>query len=324
MIHNHKGFTLIEMAVVLIIMGLIVGFGASMVRPLLERSKRIETQEAIKSSVESVIGYAASNNSRIPDTALFPSIIDRQNDSWRQPINYVFDTSLDINNTNSDICGRRTTNITVRRCENAACSTFTDVPNIAYIIVSGGANYNNQTIGNMAVAAATTINVYSVGLVVDNNNGDFVRAEEYDDIVEWVTLNELRSKIACQGSQLKIINNELPYGTIGSLYNIRIYADRGVPFTASGNFKWCIKGTLPPGLATTPGTPACPSTTDCASLGTEGATEWSQANDLQISGTPTTSGTYFFTVFVRDNNDNNTSTAIDNCARKSFVITINP
>ena len=49
---NHKGFTLIEIAVVLIIVGLLIGFGASMVRPLFERSRRIETQESVKAVVE--------------------------------------------------------------------------------------------------------------------------------------------------------------------------------------------------------------------------------------------------------------------------------
>ena len=52
---NHKGFTLIEIAVVLIIVGLLIGFGASMVRPLFERSRRIETQESVKAAVESVV-----------------------------------------------------------------------------------------------------------------------------------------------------------------------------------------------------------------------------------------------------------------------------
>ena len=111
---------------------------------------------------------------------------------------------------------------------------------------------------------------------------------------------------------------------MGSLYDIRIYADGGVPFTSGGDFKWCVKGTLPPGIITTPGTPACPSTTGCSALGTEVASQWSQANDLQISGTPTASGTYFIAVLSRDNNDNNTGTANDNCAKKNFVITINP
>jgi len=321
---NHKGFTLIEIAVVLIIVGLLIGFGASMVRPLFERSQRIETQESVKAAVESVVAYAASNNSRLPDTAQFPGTIKKQSDSWRNPINYVYDTNLDINNLNSDICGRKTTNLTIRRCENSACSVYTDVSDVAYMIVSGGANYNNQTIGNSTITAATTINVYNPGLSVDNYNGDFVRAEEYDDIVEWVTLHELRSKIACQGPQLKIVNNELPYGKVGSLYDISIYADKGVPFATVADFKWCVKGTLPPGVATTPATPGCPSTAECASLGTEAASQWSQANDLRVSGTPTTSGTYLFTVLVRDNNDNNTSTNNDNCAQKSFVVTINP
>ena len=321
---NSKGFTIIELALVLIIIGLLVGFGASLVGPLFERSKRIETQETVKAAVESVIGFAASNNSRLPDAAQFPGIIKKQNDSWKKPINYVYDSNLDINQLNSDICGRRTTYLTVRRCQNSACSTYTDVQNVAYVIVSGGSNYNNQTIGNLAVTAVTTLNIYNIGLSVDNYNGDFIRAEEYDDIVELVTLNELRSQIGCQGPQLNIINNELPYGKVGGLYDIRIYADNGVPFASGGDYKWCVKGSLPPGIIITPVTPACPSTTDCASLGTESASQWSQANDLRISGTPTASGTYLITVFSRDNNDNNTGTANDNCSRKSFVITINP
>jgi prepilin-type N-terminal cleavage/methylation domain-containing protein len=316
---KNEGFTIIEMAVVLIIVGIMVGFGASLIRPLFERSKRIETRETVKAAVESVTGYAVSNNSRLPDTSQFSGTIKKQNDSWRKPINYVYDSNL-----NSNICGRKTTHITVRRCENSACSTYTDVSDVAYMIVSGGANYNNQTTGNLAVAAAATINAYNVGLSVDNYNGDFIRAEEYDDIVEWVTLNELRSKIGCQNPQLNIINNELPYGKVGSLYDIRIYADGGVPFTSGGAFKWCVKGTLPPGITTTPGTPACPLTTDCSALGTEAASQWSQANDLQVSGTPTASGTYFITVLSRDNNDNNTGTANDNCSQKNFVITVNP
>jgi len=324
MVLNSKGFTIIEMAMVLIIVGFLIGFGASMVRPLFERSKRIETQETIKAALESVIGYAASNNSRLPDASQFPGTIKKQNDSWRRPINYIYDSNLDTNNLNSNICGRRTTNLTVRRCEDAACSSFTDVSDVAFAVVSGGANYNNQTSGNLAVAAPTIINVYNVGLNVDNFNGDFTRVEDYDDIVEWSTLNELRSKIACQGPQLKIVNNEMPFGKVGSLYDIRIYAENGVPFISGGAYKWCVKGALPPGTTTTPNTPGCPLTTACGSLGTEGPSQWSQANDLRISGTPTTSGTYFIAVLARDNNDNNTGTANDSCAQKSFVITINP
>jgi prepilin-type N-terminal cleavage/methylation domain-containing protein len=321
---DNKGFTIIEMAVVLIIVGLMVGFGASLVGPMFERSKRLETQEIVQAAVESVVGYAASNNGRLPDTAQFPGTIKKQNDSWKKPIVYIYDSNLDINNLNSNICGRKTTNITVRRCENGTCSTYADVADVAYMVISSGANYNNQTNGSLGATTPTTINVYDPGLSVDNYNGDFIRAEEYDDTVEWGTLNELRIKIGCTGPQLNIINTELPYGTVGSLYDIRIYADNGVPFTSGGDYKWCVKGALPSGMTTTPNTPGCPSTTSCASIGTEAASQWSQANDLQISGTPTASGTYLITILSRDNNDNNTGTANDNCAKRSFVVTINP
>ena len=74
---SNEGFTIIEMAVVLIIVGLMVGFGASLIRPLFERSKRIETQETVKAAVESVTGYAVSHNSRLPDTSQFPSTIKK-------------------------------------------------------------------------------------------------------------------------------------------------------------------------------------------------------------------------------------------------------
>ena len=324
LLRDHTGFTLIEMAVVLIIVGLLVGFGASLVRPLLERSKRIETQSAVTAAVAAVMGYAASNNNRLPNAAAFPATIKRQVDSWQKPIAYVFDTSLDITAAGADICGRRTAAITVRRCADGACTTFTDVPNVAFMVISGAANVNNQTSGPQAVAAATTVNVYNVGVAADAYNGDFTRVEEYEDIVEWVTLNELRSKIGCQGPQMAIINNELPYGSAGSTYDVTLYADRGVPFAAGGAYKWCVKGTLPPGLTATPVTPACPLSASCAALGSEATAQWSQANSLRISGTPTTAGTYFLTVLSRDNNDGNTGTAIDNCAQKSFVITINP
>ena len=312
------------MAIVLIIMGLLIGFSASMIRPVFERAKRSETQGTLKAGIESLAGFAASNNYRLPDAGRFSGIINRLTDSWRKPFYYIYDANLDINNLNADICGYKSTHITVRRCEDSACSVYTDVPDVAYMILSSGANRNNQTSGSLAATTTVTINLYNPGLNVDNYSGDTTRVEAYDDMVEWVTLNELRAKLSCKATPLQIVNNETPYGKVGTPYDIRIYADRGVPFTTPGNYKWCIKGTLPPGVSVTPATPSCLSTTDCISLGTESASQWSQADELQISGIPTTTGSYFFTVLVRDNNDNNSSTAADNCAQSRFVITINP
>lgn len=39
-------------------------------------------------------------------------------------------------------------------------------------------------------------------------NNDLNRTEEFDDIVKWVTTDELRVKIECPGAQLRIITTE--------------------------------------------------------------------------------------------------------------------
>ena len=58
------------------------------------------------------------------------------------------------------------------------------------------------------------------------------RPEAYDDIVDYVTLGELRTKSGCQGAPLKILNNELPSGSMSSTYSATIYAEGGVPFSS--------------------------------------------------------------------------------------------
>jgi hypothetical protein len=166
------------------------------------------------------------------------------------------------------------------------------------------------------------IRVYAPGLQVDSFSGtydgvpDSNRPEEFDDIVKWVTLDELRAKMGCS-IQIRIINNELPYGFENNTYRATVFAEGGVPFPSSGKYRWCRQGNLPSGLSANPSTSA----TDCLSLS---ETSWGQADNVTISGTPAigTSGSYSLTFFVRDNNDPSGSN--DNIAQKTLVLTINP
>jgi len=127
----------------------------------------------------------------------------------------------------------------------------------------------------------------------------------------------LRIKAGCQGAQLKILNNELPYGYAGSDYKATIYAEGGVPFQSGGKYKWCREGALPSGLNANPST----SSNNCLNLQEN---SWGQADNLSISGIPNnaTSGTYKLIFYVRDNQDPSGSN--DNIAQKTFVLTINP
>jgi len=327
---NDRGFTIIEIALVMVIVGFLVGFGASLIKPLTDRSKRQQTRDTILAAVESVIGYAAANNQRLADNTLFPQVAKSQNDAWANPVAYVYDANLDVNNLNSDICGKKTTSITLRRCDDAGCTSFTDVQNVAFIVLSGGINFNNQTIGGQGIAVATTVQSYGLDVVVDNYNGDLggARPETYDDLLEWVTLAELRTRLDCRGPPLFVLNNELPPGDTGSAYSATLYAEGGVPFTAGGgDYKWCLQtatGASPSNLTVNANVD-----TNCAGLA-ENSAVWIQADTVTFSGTPSTAGSFYLTAFVRDDNNSGNDTAcsassnLDNCMQKSFVITISP
>ncbi|MBU4052854.1 MAG: type II secretion system GspH family protein, partial [Proteobacteria bacterium] len=86
MVQNNRGFTLIELAIVMVIVGLLAGFGASMIVPLSVRAKRMETTEAVNVATEAVIGYAAAHNGRLPTVGEFPGIIGKYKDAWRKPL----------------------------------------------------------------------------------------------------------------------------------------------------------------------------------------------------------------------------------------------
>jgi len=307
---GDKGFTLIEIAIVLVIIGMMVAAGASMIGPLTKRMKYTETKQVIDAAVESVIGEGASNEA-IPTTAAFPSVVRTFRDSWGKSLSYVPDPNLVTGGMG--ICGRRTTSTSVNICSDAGCTTPTTISNVAFLIASGGGNYNLQT------GITSPINVYNPDIPgIDNNNADMNRAEPYDDVVKWVTLNEIRIKAGCVGPQQKILNSVLPVGNNGNPYSSEVFPEGGIPF-AGGQYRWCIQtttGTLPGWIATNPA--ATPVSTDCVGSVAEGS--WRLRSTLALSGTALT-GTTGLTVFVRDNNDS--AGTNDNIVSKSFVITIN-
>ena len=302
---GDKGFTLIEIAIVLVIIGIMVSAGASMIGPLTKRVKYTETKQGIDAALEAVIGEGAANDA-IPTVAAFPTVVSTFRDSWGQNILYVPDPNLVTGGLG--ICGRSTTTISINICPDAACAAPTTILNVAFLIASVGGNYNIQT------RVASPINVYDRGIPgIDDNLTDMNRAEPYDDVVRWVTLNELRIKAGCIGPQLRIINTVLPGGKNGIGYNATIFPDGGIPF-AGGQYRWCIQ--RPPWMTTNP---ALFPTPNCAGLP---EANWNLGTTLALSGIASPAGTAGVTVFVRDNND--PAGPNDNIVSTPYVITINP
>ncbi len=291
---TENGFALMPLILAVLIMGALIGVGLTIIAPRIKKEKYNLTTNRIDSAIQALVSWSATNG-RLPNSATFFSVINTADDAWRKNLIYVYDNDLTAAATGG-ICGRQTTGISLQTTQD-----------IAFLILSGGDDYT----------------VDSTPSTSGQYNGNITASSK--DIIKFVTLKSLKNRIGCYAATeglLHIINNELPKGCSGQTYTTTIYAEGGVPFSGGGNYKWCLKGSLPGGLSSTPGTPACPSTSDCSLLSTEASSQWSQANTLQLSGTPTSVGSFPIVVLTRDNNDNNTGTANDNCVQKTFLISI--
>lgn len=291
---SSKGFTLIELAIVLVIVGLLVGIGSGMVGVLTTAIKVRETRDTLDANMQAINSWASANN-KLPSASAgfgnFSSIAKSRQDAWGREFIYLYETNLaPAAATKDSICGRRSTTLAVNTADPAAT-----INNVAFVLISKSDDANLQT---TASDGAITVNRAATGTIsTDPNNSDLIR---------WVTLDELRSKMGCQGAPLKIVNNELPYG-----YYSTSYAAGGAVVTpdgGTGDYKWRVKSkSRPTGISFIPS----------ITFNNISASDWSSTySTLKISGLPRPSGSYSLTIQVKDNSEN--------IAEKPFVMTINP
>jgi prepilin-type N-terminal cleavage/methylation domain-containing protein len=316
---NQNGFSLIELSIVLVIIGLLVGLGSSMIGPLTTFARVRETRDIQDASLQSIISWASSSNS-IPNETSFPTVAKSRADAWGQDMIYLYDPNLySASPTKDTICGRRSTTLKLYAnysTNNVAFALLSRADNTAFKSVLNGTLNGSGVNTTVAASGAATGTVSVTG-----TNSDLAR---------WVTLDELRSKIGCQGAPLKIINNELPFGAVPNIYSVTLTADGGVPFaTNPSTFKWCVS-MLPTGFNSPTGGIQ---NANCIGL-SEASGSWGTASSgltISFPAATVTTGAYPITVVVRDNADGVTSSEAcnnsnpgDNCAQKMFVLTINP
>lgn len=205
---HSPGFTLIELSIVLVILGVLVSMGASALGPLTKRAKFAETRETVKAMKEAIVNYGVSHRETpcgATDTCAGADGDVRFNqlanatDSLRTPLFFTYSSNLRQEAGNLNLCSVSTTFLTLRVCHNTACTISDSIPNIAFFVGSKGQNINKQTNGNGRVTAATTITVYDQGIlsVPDGDTTDVNSTEDFDDIYAYVTLSELQAKIPC-------------------------------------------------------------------------------------------------------------------------------
>lgn len=268
-IADNRGLTLVEIAIAMIILGLLIGLGASMLGPLTKRAKQAETTDIIAGSVEAISGYAITNrklpvwtdgNNTLLSANEFHYIVRSRNDAWSSPIFYRFAGNPNLSTV--DVCTATTTNLAVTHCSNTLCTTPQVTRDIAFIVYSAGMNKNYQTILPGLWPPPPTLNpptlpspyptgiytayVYDQGISMGTNrvsssitplipvpntnplqnisdmrdNGCSSNEDRcrYDDVVKYVTLTELKTKIGCTKYDLCSSGITVRNQSSGSLY----------------------------------------------------------------------------------------------------------
>lgn len=336
MIKKIWGFSLIELATVLAVVGIVLSLSLKLLGSTVERTQRTATRSLVESSIDGVTGFTANNNQTLPETlADFRSATKSDTDVWNRPLSYIFDTNL-----NDLLCGATSTNITIKICRDndgndgdpctgTGATAPTTINNIAFMVLSGGANFNTQTanapnpLSNVVsgITTNTTINTYQLAPSlappkIDDYINDVNRPETYDDIIAWVSLTELQQKIACLGTELNIVNNELPSPVNASaVYNAEIVASNGFP--SGSNYGWCIEDPsnildlsgLGGTITVTPNTVSIQS--DCSSF----AFNPISPSVVLAGNAVADAGSYTLKVFAQDQ--------VGKIVSKTFVITVN-
>ena len=267
---KSRGFTLVEVAVVLFFMGIFVSFAASMMKNIALSTKLRDARDKLTTVSDSAQSWA-NKNRRLPTNATFENftgVLVHPRDYWSQKYRYYPYTP--VSGSMDDICKISTTNLSI--CPGGSCISTNLVADIAYVIVSNG---DNLAVNTSLVTTLPPCTVPKPCVPIND------LSTTNDDLFKYVTLAELKKTAGCieADSRLRIINGEqLTWAHENVPYTpVVIQADGGLLFSGVNKYKWCIaSGSLPAGMQFVPVIAPCSDPTP------------TQVTSFSISGTPVT------------------------------------
>lgn len=270
-----RAFTLVELAIVLMIVGLLIGGSFKLLKMQRYKEKTQEAKETVQTAKDAVIGNTLINDNTLPDKDFFKNNLSPIANNVH-PLLYTYDTQLASNN----ICAFNSTKLSVK-------TPTKTISNVAFVIVSEGANGNMQTAVTDDGSGNYSVTIYDYSQKKDDNTTPVNVVDNYDDIATWVTLAQLQKEAECSSKPLRFLNDSLPTATKGETYSATLYVENNITDVS----------------------------VNCQPVSDKGIS-FNNTN-FTFSGTPTTEGTSYRTCTATENAPSNRSIS------KSYVITIN-
>ena len=233
MTRNSRGFTLIEIAIVMVIIGVLAGGGVSLLGLLTQRKARTETIDYLKQAQAALISFAdingrlpwadtsgdgAENSAAAAGNLPYQTLRLSPTDPYKRTLRYEINANLGTNLTAS--CGALRSGLTGGPDVVDADGAASSFP-IAAILVSAG-TMDADSDGNVFDDINTGVHQG------DNRDGNpnYIRhpsIDNFDDLVVYVGENELYGKI-CEYLALAVNNTS---GATVYVYNSTQGADLG-------------------------------------------------------------------------------------------------
>jgi prepilin-type N-terminal cleavage/methylation domain-containing protein len=178
---SERGFSLIELIFVLLLIGVFVGSGYYMIKNARNLSAERDTETTLSEIIQEVkINVAISGK--------LPVEINRlPKDGYRREIEYSFASA-------ADICAEPQQGFSINLCRNNDCSAKDELKNVAAVFYSAGND----------------------GIFQLSREGESFTVLQSDDNLRWITYGELASDASC--GSFRIITKYVPAVYSASIY----------------------------------------------------------------------------------------------------------